>query len=135
MTPPAATSMCSWLARRPRTVSDEQFEETFRAARAAPPRQRSLASVTWLLVFLPAFVLGPVAALYAVAWVVEPNAPEHFLRPGTDLWKAVGLGIAIIVGFVAGALAATSFWVWAMRKLKVREHLIWALMLRGRAFR
>ena len=91
MKPLAATSMCSWLARRPRTVSDDQLEEIFRAARTAPPGQRALASITWLLVFLPAFVLGPIAALYAVAWVIEPNAPEHFLQPATDLRQAIGL--------------------------------------------
>lgn len=131
MRPLAATTMYFWFARRPRTIPDDEFDEIFRVARAAPPGQRLLADVTWLLVFISAFVLGPVAAVYAVAWVVEPNAPEHFLRPGTNFLKAAGLGVAAIVGFAASVLAATHLWVWAMRRLRVSEHLIRALMLKG----
>jgi len=85
-------------------------------------------------VFLPAFVFGPLVAMYAVAFLADPGSPERFLRPDRDMWKALWLGAIAICGIAAGALAATNLWVWAMRKANASESLIQALMLSGPRF-
>jgi hypothetical protein len=128
----SATRLCWWLVRRPAAL---QLPAIIEAARAASLKHRVLAGASWVIVFLVAFGLGPIALAEIAEWIAPPGLTEPFLRAGPHPWWMVTAFTAVLVcGMAVGCLCASHLWVCAMRRFGVPESLIQACMLRGPIF-
>ena len=128
----SATQLCWWLVRRPATL---QLPAIIEAAKAAPWKQRVLASASWLLVFLAAFGLGPIALSGILKWLVPAASADPLLSAGPHPWWMVIAFVAVLLCAMAvGCLCVSHLWVWSMRRAGIPESLIQACMLRGPIF-
>ena len=128
----SVTQLCWWLVRRPASL---QLPAIIEAARATSWKHRVLAGASWVLVFLAAFGLEPIALAGLAEWVVPPGSTEPLLRAGPHPWWMVAAFSAVLLcGMAVSCLCASHLWVWAMRRAGVPEALIQACMLRGPLF-